>query len=371
MLRNFMLYLSLVVVIGLIVIVSDWRIPMPDERVRVTPLVKSYANVSYLSYQKAYDKAYVMQEAITTLIEAPSDETLADAQQAWIDAYAAYNETEVFRFYEGPIALLENRLNVWPIHEALIDYTSEEPDAGIIQNGDMDLSPETLLQLHQIEDNMHATIGFPVIEFLLWGQNAQRPSSDFTPEDLDNRRRNFYLKTVTDILLSDLFILVEAWKPEGNNYARTFQRRHQNEAIFDMLTGMSTLVAEKFSSDINTAITNDTKANLPSRFSNTAAQYYLHVATGLKNVFHASIGKYNGTSFYDLLREKDRALANELSGTIRMVVEKLEKIQGPLDLTNETHIQTLEIIEAHLEKQTTLYQKVAEMYDLKLALPSH
>ena len=65
----------------------------------------------------------------------PTDDTLAAARTAWLDARADYGLTEAFRFYGGPIDNetdgTEGLINAWPMDEA---YVEGDEDAGIINN---------------------------------------------------------------------------------------------------------------------------------------------------------------------------------------------------------------------------------------------
>ena len=64
---------------------------------------------------------------------------LADARDAWTTGISVFSQTEVFRFYGGPIDAPdtgpEGRINAWPLDEAYLDYVEGQPEAGLVQAG--------------------------------------------------------------------------------------------------------------------------------------------------------------------------------------------------------------------------------------------
>ena len=150
---------------------TRWRpqIRMPSN---MTPSRRSesYADLVGASYQAAVSAAQALDQAVDELLAAPSEDTLNAARQAWVKARQPYLQTEVFRFYDGPIEEIEGRINAWPMNEAAIDYVKDDPKAGLI-NSDKDLTPEAIIGANQADDEANVTTGWHAIEFLLWGQD--------------------------------------------------------------------------------------------------------------------------------------------------------------------------------------------------------
>jgi putative iron-regulated protein len=85
---------------------------------------------------------------------------------------------------------------------------------------------------------------------VLWGQDlngtgpgaGQRPATDFDPQNCTGgncERRAQYLKTASELLVSDLREMVEAWSPEGA--ARRFVMEDTRRGLSAILTGMGSL----------------------------------------------------------------------------------------------------------------------------------
>ncbi len=85
-------------------------------------LLDTYADIAEASYGDSLTAARALQEAVGTLIAAPSPEALQAAREAWQAARVPYQQTEVFRFGNPIVDDWEGRVNAWPLDEGLIDY---------------------------------------------------------------------------------------------------------------------------------------------------------------------------------------------------------------------------------------------------------
>src|ERR1700748_2042712 len=66
-------------------------------------IVTNYANILEAGYTDSYNAALTLQTKINTFIANPTAQGLTDAQAAWIAAREPYMQTEMGRFYGGPI----------------------------------------------------------------------------------------------------------------------------------------------------------------------------------------------------------------------------------------------------------------------------
>lgn len=118
-----------------VLLVSDVATAQPTRRA----VVERYADLLLATYGDALAGAQALRTAIDAFVAAPSADGLAAARQAWLDARPAYLQTEMARFYDGPIDNAETGpegfLNAWPLDEAYIDYVGE---AGVCA-GDCDV----------------------------------------------------------------------------------------------------------------------------------------------------------------------------------------------------------------------------------------
>ena len=144
----------------------------------ISEVIEIYAEIVYLAYSDSLHKARDMTDSVEALVKEPSEEKLQAARQSWIEARLPYLQTEVFRFYGGPIDDAdgpEGLLNAWPMDEAYVDYVREAPEAGIINNPQRypEINSQTLAQWNEKDGEENVSTGYHAIEFLLWGQDFQ------------------------------------------------------------------------------------------------------------------------------------------------------------------------------------------------------
>ncbi|MBS1682051.1 MAG: hypothetical protein JST48_10080 [Bacteroidetes bacterium] len=239
-------------------------------------LVNNYSNILEAGYEDAYNSALTMQSKINAFISSPSAENLREAQNAWLAAREPYMQTEMSRFYGGPIDGNngDGLINSWPLDEGYIDYLSGDshghsrypnPDfsVGIINMPVQfpEITTDILVNNNQPDggttnqngDNVSVSVGYHAIEFLLWGQDdtpaidkipGQRAYKDYinTAEATapNGSRRAVYLQTVTQLVIDNLKELVDAWAPNSNNYRKTFEA-NPTTAIANMFNGIGRL----------------------------------------------------------------------------------------------------------------------------------
>ena len=94
------------------------------EAVTEAKVVEHYAELVSATYEDALAQAKTMQADVNAFLSEPTAELMQKARDSWTAARLPYLQTEVFRFYEGPIDDEdgpEGLLNAWPMDEAYID----------------------------------------------------------------------------------------------------------------------------------------------------------------------------------------------------------------------------------------------------------
>jgi len=144
--------------------------------------------------------------------------------------------------------LLAARIDSNPIMPGYIDHVQGYPHSGIVNDITLELTRDSIINQQGITADSDISLGFHVIEFLLWGENRynnntrERAVSDYHPEekpDHPNNRRRRYLTLVLDILDRDIQSLSKLWDEN--------QRIPENEdegiaALKNTIAGMSALV---------------------------------------------------------------------------------------------------------------------------------
>lgn len=241
----------------------------------VTPkaVAQHYVASAEAMFGDAAAAAVDLQKAVDELIASPSETTLKATRAAWLEARPWYQQTEGFRFGNPLVDEWEGRVNAWPLDEGLIDYVDvsvygEESDenelftANIIASPSLKIgtmtvdattiTPELTRSLHEAAENeANVATGYHAVEFLLWGQdlNGTGPGAGnraFTDFDKANctggncDRRAAYLKSATDLLVSDLKEMAESWK-EGGAAHQDYLTKSDKDTLSTILTGLGSL----------------------------------------------------------------------------------------------------------------------------------
>ncbi len=207
----------------------------------VAPVLETYANILHATYADAAEGAQALDGAARALTATPTEANLADARRAWIASRPAYLQSEVGRYYGGPIDDpdhgLEGQLNGWPLDEAYLDYVQGPPpdfadlEGGLVNEPSLlpTIDAEAVAAKNEVGAEENLSVGYHAIEFLLWGQDlyddgpGRRPASDFVDGMRDNAdRRRAYLTTITGLLADDLETLELARREGADDYRADF-----------------------------------------------------------------------------------------------------------------------------------------------------
>jgi putative iron-regulated protein len=319
-------------------------------------VIENYADMLFAGYADAEALARELDAAITAFVAAPSADGLAAARNAWLEARPFYQETEVARFYEGPIDNAsdgpEGQINAWPLDEGYIDYVEGSPGTGIInQPGAFPvISKETLAAANEVGGEANIATGWHAIEFLLWGQDLSaagagaRSHLDYVdgggtaPAGNEVRRRE-YLKAASELLVEDLAGVADAWDPAiPGNFREQFLALSTRDGLSKILTGIGTLTSGELRGErLLAAYVNKDQEDEHSCFSDNTHIDHLHDAIGIRNICQ---GRYEradgsmvqGTSLMDLLQELNQdALAADLSASLDASVQEINAIPEPFD----------------------------------------
>jgi putative iron-regulated protein len=316
------------------------------------PVIDTYAAHVSRNYDDALAKAQALQIAVHALAASPSDVTLTAAKKAWVDARPVYELTESFRFYDGPIDNPqdgpEGQINGWPLDEAYVDYTRDDPAAGIINHPTdfPEMTPDKLAELNEKGGEKNLSTGYHAVEFLLWGQDlndaghetepGRRPHTDYlaTGGTAQNQaRRGQYLESVTTLLVQDLTRVAAAWKPSTpGNYAAGLATANPQAVVRNMLTGLGSLAGGELSRErMNNAYMTKDQEEEHSCFSDTTTTDVLHTAIGIENVY---LGRYDGddgAGIEDLVKARDAALDTKVKTRLLAMVDAMRALPAPFD----------------------------------------
>lgn len=309
-------------------------------------VVQHYGAIVHASYEDSVTEAKVLLEKVEALIEAPSEHTLAAARKQWIKARLPYLQTEVYRFYDGPIDDEngpEGLLNAWPMDEAYVDYVEGQPDSGIINNVEVypSITVELIEALNEKEGEENISAGYHAIEFLLWGQDlsaegpGERPYTDFTSAKHADRRKDYLLAT-TQLLITHLEQLVEAWAPGKKNYRSQFES-NLGDSVKSIFKGVNTLAGFELAGErLLVAYESQAQEDEHSCFSDTTHNDMIYDIQGILNVWTGRYERIDGTvlqgaGMKSLIEKLDPAKAEQLSALFFKALKQAKAIPTPFD----------------------------------------
>lgn len=318
--------------------------PKAALKAEMQAVAKAHAALVYANYTEIEAKAVALKEAVDAFVKEPTAERLQEAKKRWLEARVPYGQSEVYRFYNGPIDQdgLEGRINAWPLDEKFIDYVKDDAQAGIINQVQAypQITKELLIEMNEKGGETNISTGWHAIEFLLWGQDLDakgpgaRPHTDYVENGTaaNPKRRGEYLQRVMEILLEDLRKVKEAWKPEtSGNYAASFQRaENAEESIKKILTGMGSLSGAELAGErMEVAYENKDQEDEHSCFSDSTLTDFLENARGIQNAFLGKYGSAGGKGIYDLLvTAGKKEIADKLKGQMEASLTAIQALGG-------------------------------------------
>ncbi len=266
--------------------------------------------------------------AVNNFLDSPGEPTLQQLRERWLAANSAYELTALHRHFAESIlddadALrlfqLDYQLNHWPILPGYIDTVSNYPASGIVNDMTVTLETENLRSQHGAFDINEVSIGFHVLEFLIWGENADeeslRPASDYLPQveltpaqqadgmnlvDLSNNRRRELLRVLTALLQEDYSALVSLWSTASAEL-RPVTAATAPTSLQHMLNGMIGLLREEIlASSLYLMLNGEFNDSRPSLFSATSQNAVSAQLTGLELSLR-ELGQQEGSNLDQLL----------------------------------------------------------------------
>jgi putative iron-regulated protein len=313
--------------------------------------LKTYADIAQAGYDDATLGAHKLVRAIDGLLAEPSAATLNAAREAWLSARTSYVQTEVYRFYDGPIDAVELLVNTWPIDEAYVEAQAEGSPPGIIEDLTRypELTRELIVSLNAKEGETSIATGYHVIEFLLWGRDLRRdgpgarPYTDYVSAPTDPHaaalaeRRGRYLKLAAELLADELGNVANAWRNQPGTYRSAFLSKPPLEALALVLKGMGSLSGAELAGErLTVAYETKNQENEHSCFSDST---HLDLAGDVLGIQNVCAGRYRGTNgtelvgfgTCELIGRYDAALGKTLTSQIATSLAAVRAIPPPFD----------------------------------------
>lgn len=351
-------------------------------------MVTNYAAIVSASYTDSVTAAKDLDAAIDAFAADPTQANLDAARQAWLDSREPYLQTEVYRFYGGPIDDEdgpEGLLNAWPLDEAYIDYVEGNADAGIIQDTSVEISATSLESLNEQGGEENIATGYHAIEFLLWGQDmnpagpGDRAYTDYV-EGEDNAanpdRRTLYLTTTSDLLVTHLESVESEWAEGGDNYRASFVSESPEDGLRKVLTGMIILSGfETGGERLQTALDSGDQEDEHSCFSDNTHRDMIQDVQGIQNVYLGTYTrldgtKVSGTGVKDVIAARDAELADKIEAQIAESLAAANAMETPFDqeiaVDNAEGRARVEALIVSLRAQEDLLEDAFRLFELDI-----
>ncbi len=326
---------------------QEKNISAKAENIDLSEVVQTYAEIVYASYVDSHSAAKDMSKSIDDFLDSPSEQSMVAAKESWISARLPYLQTEVYRFYGGPIDDEdgpEGLINAWPMDEAYVDYVKGDPESGIINDSKAypEITKDLLIGLNEKDGEENISCGYHAIEFLLWGQDFQvsgpgeRPHTDYTTAANADRRKQF-LKITVSLLLENLESLVNEWAPSKANYRSNLLKEDPLVAIQKILSGMTLLSGFELAGErLLVAYESRAQEDEHSCFSDTTHNDAIYDIVGIINVWSGTYTALDGTKIegpgiHALASNKDPALGSKIDKSLMTALDKSKAIPVPFD----------------------------------------
>jgi len=312
-------------------------------------VVERYADLLLANYRAIEDGVVDLQSAVETFVASPSAATHQAAKDAWLAARPAYQESEMARFYDGPIDDPvdgpEGQINAWPLDERYVDYVEGAPDSGIVNDpaGFPEITAEVIAGANEVGGEANVATGWHAIEFLLWGQDLSadgpgvRPFTDYVTDGsgtvANQDRRGRYLQVATALLLADVRSLIEEWEPgRPGSFRAAFRAADPADALGRIMTGMGTLSGGELAGErMSVAFETRDQEDEHSCFADNTHVDHRHNQIGIMNAYFGRFDGTDGPGIDDLLRQADPALEATLSSQLAASLAAIEAIPRPFD----------------------------------------
>ena len=313
-------------------------------------VVTNYANMLHAQYEDAWKLSLQMQTNIEAFLQNPSAAGLTAARESWVASRQPYSQSEIARFYDGPIEPVEEYINAWPIDLNYIDYTEGMPNSGIINETNLfpRINHAMLIGANEKEGEKTVSTGFHAIEFLLWGQDlyadspGRRPYTDYidalTGPGVNAARRREYLRLVAQLLSDQLLQVANQWAAnDPTNYRAQFLSAPPDESLEKIFTGVGNLSSSELTGErMLVPYTTKSQENEQCCFSDTTDVDLLRNELGVQDIWLGHSTRMDGSviagpGLLALLEKVDAKLAGTLKSQLESSIAAIQAIPSPFD----------------------------------------
>lgn len=318
---------------------SNWTL-------QTTKLKFSYIQTARITLDNANKSFAIFHQKVSLFNSTMSNGKFDECRATWQTAYSDYLLLGGFENNHPNLnaGFVENKsyLDYSPINYSYIDYTSTSPSTGIIS--DLVTYPNfagpDLLSLHQIGSEQNVTIGFHVLEFLMWGEDLSlsstniRPASEFsTTNETTNRRRGFFNSSsyYTKNKLSLLSF--------GESYENELSKLDPKETMEFILGGLTNFITNDIiDHTIQTPLNSQNHNDELCDFSDLTLGLLTYKIQSIRNIWDGRniITSSNNSDYY--LKDMIEEIAPSHNGVIESSLDKIDSLLASITVNFENAI---------------------------------
>ena len=271
-------------------------------------------NVIIQTYFDLKTKSSILETVTNTFVSNPNATNLLSLKNAWLAVRQPWEQAEGFGF--GPVDKegIDPSVDSWPLN--LTDLDAILTGTNVIN---------TAFVATQ-EGNLK---GFHTAEYLIWGINGNKLSTDFTSRELN------YLKATSANLAIDTNKLYNLWIPSGQDFVDNFINAgnststytSQKVALKDLIDAIIGITDELANNKIDGPFAANDATLMESRFSDNSSIDFINNISSVKNIY---FGTYytNGNSFglYKVINSKDPATDYRVKTQINEAIVAIQAI---------------------------------------------
>lgn len=298
-----------------------------------TEMITNLTNdVMVAGYENLNDEAADFLLATQNLVNTPTEENLAAAQQAWKDVRVPWEQGESHIF--GPVDALsiDPHLDTWPLN------TSDLQALLASQTG---FSAE---ELKTFNDDVQ---GFHTMEFLLFGDGVSDNEKSIIEMTTLERE---YLSAAAEVFKTYTQTLFDAWTVandpnDANSPAYKDLLLTANNDVYasqlgvveELINGMIGIVDEvgngKIAEPFGSSIDNIDTTKVESQYSWNSLADFTDNIQGVQNVYRGEfVGQADQTGIIDFMNAADSTVASRVDSEIADAIAAIKAIAGDSDL---------------------------------------
>lgn len=287
-------------------------------------------NVITQTYKDLASRAADLKAKVDVFAQAPTEENLTAAQQAWRDARVPWEASEAFLF--GPVEGLglDPMMDTWPLNKL-------DLDAVLASN--RNLTPDFVRGLGT---NVQ---GFHTIEYLLFGDGVNGPNKQLSAF---NAKQLQYLQATSTLLAEYTGRLAHAWtnnydpeNPSAPGYMDIIRNPNMRNPVYtseravleELIRGMMGIADEVGTGKLSDPMGGDIKAANPalveSPFAWNSLTDFAYNIRSIKSVYTGTYGATQGAGIRDFVADRDPALAAKVDAKIDSCIALILDIAGP------------------------------------------